>query len=75
MTGKAANYRFPNGQTVTVREPYYPASCDDCGWQGSSEDCGTDWGGGDDSDVYCPRCHRSGADGGRAGEAALKVLA
>jgi len=47
-----------------VREPYYLASCDTCGWVGSSEACGTD-SGGDDSDVYCPRCHASGADCGK----------
>jgi hypothetical protein len=50
-----------------VREPYYLASCDHCGWVGSSELCGTDtWG--DDSDVYCPRCHASGADYGKIAE-------
>lgn len=47
-----------------VREPYYLASCDKCGWVGSSEHCGTD-SFGDDSDVYCPRCHASGADCGK----------
>lgn len=55
-----------NGPTVSfeVREPYYLASCDACGWVGSSELCGTDsWG--DDSDVYCPRCQASGADCGK----------
>lgn len=47
-----------------VREPYYLASCNHCGWVGSSEHCGTD-DGGDDSSVYCPRCHASGADCGK----------
>ena len=47
-----------------AREPYYLASCDKCGWVCSSEACGTD-SGGDDSDVYCPRCHASGADCGK----------
>lgn len=47
-----------------VREPYYLASCDHCGWVGSTELCGTD-SYGDDSDVYCPRCHASGADSGK----------
>lgn len=47
-----------------VREPYYLASCDACGWVGSSQHCGTDTGG-DDSDVYCPRCSASGADCGK----------
>ena len=46
---------------VTVTDEYYLASCDHCGWIGSSESCGVDcWG--DDSDVYCPECERSGAD-------------
>lgn len=61
---------FPNGEEVVVNDRFYPTSCDGCGWQGSSEECGTDWGGGDDSDVYCPKCHRSGCDLGKAGEAA-----
>lgn len=50
-----------------VREPYYLASCDHCGWVGSSELCGTD-SFGDDSDVYCPRCQSSGADCGKIAE-------
>lgn len=51
-----------------VREPYYLASCDKCGWVGSTELCGTD-SFGDDSDVYCPRCHAPGADCGKVAEA------
>ena len=50
-----------------VREPYYLASCDHCGWVGSSEHCGTD-SFGDDSDVYCPRCQTGGADCGKVAE-------
>jgi hypothetical protein len=50
--------------TVTVNEPYYLASCDKCGWIGSSEQCGSDYWG-DDSDVYCPECFASGADLGK----------
>ena len=65
-------WKFPNGEAVVVNEPYYPASCDKCGWQGSSEACGTDsWG--DDSDVFCPTCHQSGADCGKAGNAARRT--
>lgn len=67
-------YRYPNGQIVSVQESYYPASCDGCGWQGSSGDCGIDTGF-DDSDVYCPRCCRPGADCGKAAEAAVKAPA
>lgn len=58
-TGPVVSFEF--------REPYYLASCDACGWVGSSELCGTDsWG--DDSDVYCPRCQASGADCGKVAE-------
>lgn len=53
--------------SLEVREPYYLASCDLCGWFGSSELCGTDTFG-DDSDVYCPRCYASGADCGKLAE-------
>lgn len=66
-------WRFPNGQVVTVDDRYYPTSCDGCGWQGSSEDCGTD--AADETgccgDVYCPKCRRSGCDLGAAGEKAV----
>ena len=55
------------------REPYYLASCDHCGWVGSSELCGTD-SFGDDSDVYCPRCHSSGADCGKVAESLSAAL-
>lgn len=59
----AGRYRRADGSTFEVRDPYYPAGCDKCGWTGSSEECGTDsWG--DDSDVYCPKCSMSGADCG-----------
>lgn len=70
MRGALNKYRFPDGQIVSVRASYYPASCNKCGWQGSSEDCGTC----EADDVYCPKCHASGADCGRAGEAAEKVV-
>lgn len=44
-----------------VRQPYYLASCDACGWVGSSEKCGSTC----DDDVICPRCFTWGADCGR----------
>lgn len=69
-TGRATRYTMPDGRTFVIPSPWYLASCDHCEWIGSSEDCGTD-SGGDDSDVYCPRCDRSGADCG--GEADLAV--
>ena len=56
-------YRI-DGVNYRVRPRYYLASCDACGWIGSSEDCGTD-NYGDDSDVYCPKCHEPGADCGK----------
>lgn len=58
-----AGYRGPV-VSLTYRKPYYLASCDACGWVGSSEACGSDTGQ-DDSDVYCPRCHAPGADCGK----------
>ena len=57
-----------------TREPYYLASCDYCGWVGSSEHCGSD-SFGDDSDVYCPRCHASGADCGKVAAALSQPVA
>lgn len=69
----AGTYKRPDGTTFEVRDPYYPAGCDKCGWSGSSEDCGTDsWG--DDSDVYCPKCYAGGADSGRAASASVLVI-
>jgi hypothetical protein len=67
-------WRYPGGGMYQVTPPYYPASCDNCGWRGSSEDCGTDTGG-DDSDVYCPVCHMPGCDGGADAEKAVRVSA
>jgi hypothetical protein len=57
-----------------VAEPYYLASCDHCGWVGSSELCGAD-SFGDDSDVYCPRCQASGADCGKVAALAASPTA
>lgn len=48
-----------------VDEPYYLASCDHCGWVGSSELCGSS----DADDVHCPRCHSAGADCGKVAAA------
>lgn len=59
-------YRGPT-ISFTYNPPYYLASCDKCGWVGSSEYCGTDKEG-DDSDVYCPRCHAPGADCGKVAD-------
>lgn len=60
------HYETPYGK-VTVREPYYLASCDGCGWIGSSEECGGDDYFGD-SDVSCPKCYRAGCDCGSYAE-------
>lgn len=65
-------WRYPDGSIKDVRPPYYPASCNNCGWQGSSEKCGVDHGV-DDSDVYCPVCHMPGCDFGTAAENAKRV--
>jgi len=59
-----AAYRGPV-VSFEVREPYYLASCDHCGWVGSSELCGTS----DADDVHCPRCHSAGADCGKVAAA------
>lgn len=69
---KIERWRFPDGSIKQVAHPYYPASCDNCGWQGSSEKCGTDTTC-DDSDVYCPACGQAGCDTGTAAEAAERV--
>jgi len=63
---RAAHIAAYRGPVVSfdVTAPYYLASCDSCGWVGSSEHCGVDTGG-DDSSVYCPRCEASGADCGK----------
>ncbi|GJE54531.1 hypothetical protein [Methylobacterium thuringiense] len=46
---------------IPVRGLYYLTECENCGWIGSSEQCGTD-SGADDSDVYCPVCDSSGCE-------------
>lgn len=69
---ETTTYRLPDGRTFIVPEPYYLASCDGCGWVGSSGECGTDRGF-DDSDVYCPKCGKSGADCGTAAESAATL--
>lgn len=50
-----------DGVSYRVSPRYYLASCDKCGWIGSSEDCGTD----EADDVFCPKCHAPGADCGK----------
>jgi hypothetical protein len=51
-----------------IAKHFYLASCDGCGWFGSSEECGTD-----QDDVTCPACHQSGADCGAVARAAEEV--
>lgn len=60
-------------QQFEVRGRFYLASCDGCGWIGSSELCGTDCGPWGDSDVYCPECDASGADCGKVAQTAVLV--
>jgi hypothetical protein len=60
-------YPFADGaiyQVYAAPEPYYLASCDHCGWVGSTEHCSSD----EDNDVFCPRCHHSGVDCGKVAE-------
>jgi protein gp37 len=47
----------PNGEAF-LEPHFYMTRCEHCGWTGSSELCGED-SFGDDSDVYCPSCHKS----------------
>ncbi len=66
-------WTLPDGRMFAVNPDYYLASCDKCGWIGSSEECGDDWNLGlGDSDVYCPNCGEPGADGGKVSETAQK---
>ena len=44
---------------IPVRARFYLTECEHCGWIGSSEQCSTDAGGQDDSDVYCPVCSQA----------------
>jgi len=62
-------WRLPDGRAFLVRSGFYLASCDHCGWIGSSEECGEDRCA-DDSDVYCPKCGRPGCDMGKVAETA-----
>jgi hypothetical protein len=41
---------------VENEKKWYPCICGDCGYIGSSEYFGEDYGDGDDTDVICPRC-------------------
>lgn len=66
-------WRLPDGRTFVIKGRFYLASCDGCGWVGSSEECGVDFAGGDDTDVYCPKCDRSSADCGKVAETAVRV--
>ncbi len=71
-TTKVDVYRTADGRIFEVADPYYLASCDACGWVGSTELCGGGYWA-DDEDVYCPDCHRVGADIGKVAEAAKVV--
>lgn len=61
---KTTRYITQDGRCFDVPAPYYLASCDDCGWVGSSGDCIEAPTGAGDADVLCPECHAPGADGG-----------
>lgn len=66
-------YCTNNGRMIAVSAGYYLASCDNCGWVGSSEACGTSFDGGDDTEVYCPECGQRGADCGAVCTAAREL--
>jgi hypothetical protein len=73
MSEHATRWRLPDGRMIDTGPRFYVASCDGCSWVGSSEECVTDSGPWGDSDVYCPRCHRSGADFGALAAAAVEI--
>lgn len=58
-----------DGTSYRVGTSYYLASCDGCGWVGSSEECGAS----PDDDVICPKCYRTGADCGTIARGAEHV--
>jgi hypothetical protein len=58
-----AAYRGPVVSFNVDDDRYYLASCDACGWVGSTELCPHD-----EEDVICPRCFTSGADCGTVAE-------
>jgi hypothetical protein len=58
-----AAYRGPVVSFNVDDDRYYLASCDACGWVGSTELCPHD-----EEDVICPRCFASGADCGTVAE-------
>lgn len=66
-------WRLADGRIVQTGPRHYVASCNACGWAGSSGACGTDYGPGDDSDVYCPACGRAGADCGSLADTAKEM--
>jgi hypothetical protein len=45
-----------------ITDRFYPCRCESCGYIGSSGNFGTDYGPGDDTDVYCPECHSNKND-------------
>lgn len=67
-------YKLPDGRTFWTHEDFYLASCDHCGWVGSTEKCGTDVNtDAGDSNIYCPKCHASGADVGKIAATAVEI--
>lgn len=60
---RGARYELPDGRIFLIPDPWYLASCDACGWVGSTEECKPH-----DEDVICPRCYRGGCDGGAVAE-------
>lgn len=49
--------KIPFAKIANDKQRWYPCTCTQCGWIGSSEDVGTDnMECFDDSDIYCPRC-------------------
>jgi hypothetical protein len=67
---KTTRWRLTDGRVFVTRHRWYLASCDACGWVGSTEECPPN-----DEDVICPKCYQSGADCGKVAEAATELPA
>jgi predicted nucleic-acid-binding Zn-ribbon protein len=69
---KTRRYVTQDCRIFDVPAPYYLASCDKCGWVGSSGECEEAPTGVGDADVLCPKCHARGADYGEVAENATE---
>lgn len=80
MQAEVRAFRNPAPPPIPVRGRFYLIECEDCGWVGSSEQCG-DGGGPAHDDIVCPVCCNSIAgdtpsesDTAKHGEAVMQRL-